>query len=208
MVDAPTLVAFVPAAAALVLAPGSDTVYVLARGLGDGRGQGVAGAAGVATGVLVHTAGVALGLAALLRAVPEAYALVRYAGAAYLLYLGVRTLRSQGSFALGDGAGEGRTVREGFAGGLLVNVLNPKVALFFLAFLPQFLPRDPVLADFATLGMTYAGLTMAYLAGVAVFAESVRERLLSDPRRRTALRYLTGAVLAGFGLALAVGGVV
>jgi threonine/homoserine/homoserine lactone efflux protein len=147
-------------------------------------------------------------LAALLRAVPEAYALVRYAGAAYLLYLGVRTLRSQGSFALGDGAGEGRTVREGFAGGLLVNVLNPKVALFFLAFLPQFLPRDPVLADFATLGMTYAGLTLAYLAGVAVFAESVRERLLSDPRRRTALRYLTGAVLAGFGLALAVGGVV
>ncbi|MEF8840990.1 MAG: LysE family translocator [Haloarculaceae archaeon] len=206
MVDAATLVAFVPAAVALILAPGSDTVYVLTSGLRDGRGPGVAGAAGVAVGVLVHTGGVVLGLAALLRTVPEAYALVRYAGAAYLLYLGVRTLRSEESFALADGTGPGRTVREGFAGGLLVNVLNPKVALFFLAFLPQFLPRDPVPSDFAALGATYAVLSLAYLASVAVFAESVRERLLSNPLARTAVRYLTGSILAGFGLALAVEG--
>ena len=150
--------------------------------------------------------GVALGLAALLRAVPEAYALVRYAGAAYLVYLGVGTLRSEGSFALADGDGAGRTAREGFAGGVLVNVLNPKVALFFLAFLPQFLPRDPALLDFAALGVTYAGLSLAYLAVVAVFAESVRERLLSNPLARTAVHYVAGAVLAGFGLALAVEG--
>ena len=208
MLDAATFLAFVPAAVALILAPGADTVYVLTSGLRDGRGPGVAGAAGVATGVLVHTAGVALGLAALLRTVPEAYAFVRYAGAAYLLYLGVKTLRSRESFTLADGAGTGRGIREGFAGGLLVNVLNPKVALFFLAFLPQFLPRDPLLADLATLGATYAGLSLAYLGAVAVFAESVRERLLSNPPARTAVRYLTGAVLAGFGLVLAAEGLV
>ncbi|PSQ12365.1 LysE family translocator [Halobacteriales archaeon QS_5_70_15] len=206
MLDVATLVAFVPAAVALILAPGSDTVYVLTSGLRDGRGPGVAGAAGVAAGVLVHTTGVALGLAALLRAVPEAYAVVRYAGATYLLYLGVRTLRSEESFALADGAGVGRSVGEGFAGGVIVNVLNPKVALFFLAFLPQFLPRNPPLADFAALGAIYAGLSLAYLALVAVFAESVRERLLSNPLARAGTRYLTGSVLAGVGLALAVEG--
>lgn len=207
MVGPTTLVAFVPAALALVLAPGPDTVYVLTSGLRDGRDPGVASAAGVATGVLVHTAGVALGLAALLRAVPEAYALVRYLGATYLLYLGVRTLRSDGSFALADAdMTDHRTAREGFLGGLLVNVLNPKVALFFLAFLPQFLPRDPALADFAALGATYALLTVAYLGCVAVFAESVRDRLLSRPATRSTIRYLTGAVLSGFGLALAVEG--
>jgi threonine/homoserine/homoserine lactone efflux protein len=99
-------------------------------------------------------------------------------------------------------------MREGFAGGLLVNVLNPKVALFFLAFLPQFRPRNPPLADFAALGAIYAGLSLAYLGVVAVFAESVRERLLSHPATRRGVRYLTGSVLAGFGLSLAVEGLV
>jgi threonine/homoserine/homoserine lactone efflux protein len=204
--ESATFLAFVPAATALILAPRADTLYVLTSGLRDGRGPGVAGAAGVATGVLVHTAGVALCLAALLRTVPEAYAFVRYAGAAYLLYPGSGTLRSEGSFALADGAGAGRGIREGFASGVLVDVLDPKVALFSLAFLPWVLPRDLLLVDLAVLGATYAGLSLAYLGGVAVFAGSVRDRLLSNPSARTAVRYLAGAVLAGVGLALAVEG--
>jgi threonine/homoserine/homoserine lactone efflux protein len=201
MLDPSVLVAFVPAAVVLILAPGPDTVYVLSRGLGDGRLPGVAGAAGVATGVLVHTAAVALGLAVLLRTVPAAYTVIRYAGAAYLCYLGVRTLLDESTFDLESGRERG--VARSYAGGLLVNALNPKVALFFLAFLPQFLPAEPSLADPFVLGGVYALLTVGYLGVVAVAAEAVREHALSRPRVRTGLRALTGSVLGAFGLSVA-----
>ncbi|MFD1513617.1 LysE family translocator [Halomarina rubra] len=206
MVAVETLVAFVPAALALILAPGPDTVYVLSRGVGDGRATGFRAACGVATGVLVHTAVVVLGLAALLRTVPTAYLVVKYLGAAYLLVLGVRALTGgdDGGFGAATDATDSTdtsgatdsTATGGYGRGLLVNVLNPKVALFFLAFLPQFVPSgDPV--GLAALGGTYALLTVVYLGVVAVGADSVADRLVGHER---ALERASGVVLVAFGL--------
>lgn len=198
MPGAATLAAYVPAALALVLAPGPDTAFVLGRGL-EARREGVLAAAGVSAGVLVHTLGAALGLSALLRAWPAAFAAVRYAGAAYLVVVGLRRLRG------GDGGGESFRAdrggpRSAAVGGLLVNVLNPKVALFFLAFLPQF---GAGAGELAALGAVYAGLTLAYLAGVGVAAGAASGLLAA---RASTLRRLTGLVLVGFGLALAIEG--
>lgn len=201
MLGAATLAAYVPAALALILAPGPDTAFVLGRGL-EGRRQGVLAAAGVSAGVLVHTLGAALGLSALLRAWPAAFAAVRYAGAAYLLVVGLRRLRpgvgaSDGvdPFRADPGGGRPAAVE-----GLLVNVLNPKVALFFLAFLPGFGAGG---VELALLGGVYAGLTLLYLTGVGVAADAAGGLLAA---RAVLLRQFTGLVLVGFGLALAVEG--
>ena len=140
---------------ALNLTPGPDMLYVAARGAAEGRRAGVVSALGIGAGTLVHITALALGLSALLAAVPLAYDAVRYAGAAYLVYLGVRALlarREEGASvadAPSSGAGARRATEPPppgrlaalFRQGVVTNVLNPKVALFFLAFLPQFV--DP-----------------------------------------------------------------
>ena len=177
MFDATTLAVYLVAAVALILSPGPDTVYVLARGAGEGRRAGVLSALGVATGVLVHTVAAAVGLAALFRAVPEARTVVVAAGAAYLSYLGVRTLRNPKVDAR-------ETDGNPYLQGLTVNVLNPQVALFFLAFLPGFAPDSAPAAGMVLLGALYAAITAAYLGGVGALsghigAESRRMRLAS-----------------------------
>lgn len=207
--------AFLLAAGALVLAPGPDTFYVLDRGLGGARRRvGLAAAAGVTTGILVHTAGVVLGLAALLRASPAAYDLLRYVGAAYLLALGAHTLwrlAARGPEAVvadrPDAARDGESTGAvpAYLEGVAVNVLNPKVAVFFLAFLPQF--AGPAAADLAVHGGWYAVLTMTYLGAVALSTHRARALLTGRPRVAGGLRALSGLVLAGFGVELALLGV-
>ncbi|RBI63765.1 LysE family translocator [halophilic archaeon] len=200
-----TLAVFVPAALALVLAPGPDTVYVLTRSIGDGRRVGVASAAGIGVGVLVHTSAAILGLSVVVRRSALAFRVVKYVGAAYLLYLGVETLRSSQQFEL-DGASTMSTDRRtSFARGVLVNVLNPKVAIFFLAFLPQFVTRtDPVTPQLAALGLTYAALTLSYLVAVALLSGTIRRVLAARSWVEDGLRAVTGSVLVGLGVRLAV----
>jgi threonine/homoserine/homoserine lactone efflux protein len=196
------LAAFVPAALAIVLAPGPDTMYVVTRSLGDGRAAGVVAGCGTATGVLLHTAAAVAGLAALLRASAAAYAVVKYVGAAYLCYLGVRLLLSDESFDVGT-AERTRSLAESYRRAVVINVTNPKVAVFVLAFFPQFVPAAadaPV--QMSILGVVYAGLSLLYLAGVALFAGRVRTRLLGSARASRAIRYLSGSVLIGFGVRL------
>ena len=183
MFDATTLAVYLVAAVALILSPGPDTVYVLARGAGEGRRAGVLSALGVATGVLVHTVAAAVGLAALFRAVPEARTVVVAAGAAYLSYLGIRTLR--------DLEVEAReTDGDPYLQGLTVNVLNPQVALFFLAFLPGFAPDSAPAVGMVLLGALYAALTAAYLGGVGALSG----RIGGESRR---MRLASGVVLLG-----------
>ena len=203
--DLTTLAAFVPAALAIVLAPGPDTMYVVTRSLGDGRAAGVVAGCGTATGVLVHTAAAVAGLAALLRASATAYTVVKYVGAAYLCYLGVRLLLSDESFDVGT-AERTRSLAESYRRAVVINVTNPKVAVFVLAFFPQFVPAAadaPV--QMSILGVVYAGLSLFYLAGVALFAGRVRTRLLDSVRASRAIRYLSGSVLIGFGVRLVLG---
>src|SRR6476659_7070249 len=134
-----SLALFVAAGLALNLTPGPDMLYVAARGASEGRPAGIASALGIGAGTLVHIALVAAGLAALLAAVPIAYLAIRLGGAAYLIYLGVRGLLARPTTAAAplEPAPLGVIFRQG----VITNVLNPKVALFFLAFLPQFV--DP-----------------------------------------------------------------
>ncbi len=185
MFEVATLAVFLVAAVALILSPGPDTVYVLARGAGDGRRAGVLSALGVATGVLVHTVAAAVGLAALFRAVPQARTVVVLAGAAYLTYLGVRTLRE-------PAADDGTRATDGnpYLQGLTVNVLNPQVALFFLAFLPGFAPDARPALGMLVLGALYAAITALYLGGVGAVSGHVGGR-----GRRT--RVVSGLVLLG-----------
>jgi threonine/homoserine/homoserine lactone efflux protein len=193
-----TVLAFCAAAVALILAPGPDTMYVLARGA-QGRRVGVRSALGVATGVLLHTAAATLGLAALLRAAPAAYAAVKYVGAAYLVYLGLSALRS-GEFDPGVDADASGSYRRG----VLVNALNPKVALFFLAFLPNFAGAGPgAAARMFLLGAAYAALTAAYLSAVAVASDRAG-RALESSRVASRLNWLGGGAMIALGASLAV----
>jgi len=203
VLDSAALLAFVPAVLAVVLAPGPDTVYAVTAGLRTGRAGGLTAAVGTATGVLVHTSAAVLGLSALLRTSAVAYALVKYVGAAYLVYVGLQTLRDGGEFDV-DAAGGGRSLARTYRDAVGINVSNPKVAVFVLAFLPQFVPAG---AD-ATLHLTgfgalYALLSFAYLAVVGVFAGRARSLLVESPRIRRGVQYASGSVLVGFGLALA-----
>lgn len=202
----PTLLAvYLVAAGAMILSPGPDTVYVLTRSIGDGRESGLASAAGISVGVLVHTLAAAVGLAALFRASEVAFAAVTYVGAAYLTYLGVRTIRESELLAADDGAAvEGNPFREA----VIVNVANPQVALFFLAFLPQFVDGSGhVPTQLSVLGGIYALLTMGYLGTVAVASSAVRRLLITRPRVADGVRWLSGLVLIGLGVRLFVGGV-
>jgi threonine/homoserine/homoserine lactone efflux protein len=197
-----TLVAFVPAALAVVVAPGPDTMYTVTRSLGDGRAAGVVAGCGTATGVLVHTAAAVAGLAALLRTSAAAYTLVKYVGAAYLCYLGVRLLRSDETFEPTPDGGTGSLV-ESYRRAVVINVTNPKVAVFVLAFFPQFVPASAnATVQMSILGAVYAGLSLVYLTVVALFAGRVRGRLLDSGRVQRAVKYLSGSVLIGFGVRL------
>ena len=200
--DLTTLAAFVPAALAVVLAPGPDTMYVVTRSLGDGPTAGVVAGCGTATGVLIHTASAVAGLATLLRASATAYTVVKYVGAAYLCYLGVRLLLRDESFDAGT-AERSRSRTESYRRAVVINVTNAKVAVFVLTFFPQFVPAAtdaPV--QMSILGVVYAGLSLLYLAGVALFAGRVRPRPLASAHAGRVIRYLSGSVLIGVGVRL------
>jgi threonine/homoserine/homoserine lactone efflux protein len=187
--ESATLVAYLAAAVALILAPGPDTMYVLARGL-QGPDAGVRSALGVATGVLFHTLAAALGVSALLRTAPAAFTLLKYAGAAYLLYLAVGAIRSE-EFDPATTTETGGSFRRG----VLVNALNPKVALFFLAFLPGFAGSGPdAPTRMAALGVVYAVVTATYLSSVAL-ASNRAGRLLARSRVSAGLQYVAGGVM-------------
>jgi threonine/homoserine/homoserine lactone efflux protein len=204
MPDTHSLLLFMAAALALNLTPGPDMLYVATRSASEGRAAGVVSALGIGAGTLIHIAAVALGLSALLDAVPVAYTVVRLAGAAYLVYLGIRALRAQPHAAdapLLVPASLWRIFRQG----VITNVLNPKVALFFLAFLPQFV--DPVRGDTALqivgLGLLFdTSGTLVNLA-VALLASGVATRLRRDGRASQWMRRVTGAVFIGLGVKLA-----
>lgn len=188
-----TYALFVLAAAALIVTPGPDTLFVISRGLED-RTAGLRAALGVTIGILFHTALVVVGVAAIYRTVPGAERVVRVAGAIYLCYLGIDTLRSAGRE---EPSTRGGGVREGF----LINALNPQVALFFLAFLPGFVAGGGSGGDggaggaVIVLGATYAVLTGVYLGTVAVVADGAAGVLQSDRAGRWLDRVAGGMLL-------------
>jgi threonine/homoserine/homoserine lactone efflux protein len=199
------LALFFAASIALIVAPGPDSLYVLARGIGQGRRAGLISALGTCTGLLVHTTLAALGLAVLLQASPVAYTVVKLAGAAYLVYLGVRALLTKQSFTLGGDTSRRLWARM-YIQGMLTNVLNPKVALFFVAFLPQFVDAraGAVAPQMLLLGVLFATMGLAYLTLVALLSSQAGRLLRAHPNLASRIRWLTGSVLIGLGVRLAV----
>lgn len=197
------LLVFLGSSLALIAMPGPDTICVLTRGIEHGRRAGVRTASGVSTGILVHTTAAVLGLSVLLRTSTVAYEGVKLVGAVYLVYLGIQTLRSNDGLKLESETGDERT-ENSFRRGVAVNVLNPKVALFFLAFLPQFAGTGSN-TDFrmALLGLTYAGLTLLYLSMVAVAAQRAGRVVRENDRVNRGLQWLAGSVFVGLGIRLA-----
>jgi threonine/homoserine/homoserine lactone efflux protein len=199
------LAVFLAASVALIVVPGPDMIYVITRGVAGGRKTALLSALGVCSGLLIHTVFAAVGLSALLAQSATAFLIVKYAGAAYLVYLGVRTLLDRRGFA-GVGEPAPTSARKVFLQGVASNVLNPKVALFFLAFLPQFV--DPASGAAALqllmLGLIFAALGLLFTSVVAFFSGAIGEKFGRSPRLAAALRWLAGGVLVCLGLRLAV----
>jgi len=199
-----SLLLFMIATVALNITPGPDMLYVIARSVSQGRPAGIVSALGIAGGLIVHTLAVALGLAGLMVAVPVAYEIVKYAGAGYLVYLGIRTLRNRR-----DPNAEVPITQDNlgaiFLQGMLTNVLNPKVALFFLAFLPQFVDasRGSVAAQIVVLGMLFNTSGTIVNVGVALAASYTGGRLRNRLESPAILRWVTGSVFLGLGVRLA-----
>ena len=206
MPDAATLVVFAGAALALIVIPGPAVLYILAQSVEHGRRAGVFSALGVATGGLVHISAAAVGISALVLSSAVAFSAVKYAGAAYLLYLGIRRLLDRGREENGDAVPRDAEPWRIFRRGILINVLNPKTALFFLAFLPQFVDpgRGPVLGQVLVLGTLFVLLALLSDSLYAVGAGAVAGRMR---RRRAAARdvgrYASAAVYVGLGTATA-----
>lgn len=187
----------------LNITPGPDMLYVLARSTGQGRAAGLVSALGVGAGCFFHIFAVAFGLAGLLRTVPAAYNGLRLAGAAYLIYLGARMLLSREP---GDKkiAVRPAGLRRIFAQGVLTNVLNPKVALFFLASLPQFINRSgSAFAQTAELGLIFDCSGTMVNVIVALVASSAGDALRLRMGGTPVFRWLTGGVFIGLGIRLA-----
>jgi threonine/homoserine/homoserine lactone efflux protein len=196
---------FMAAALALNLTPGPDMLYVTARSISDGRAAGVLSAFGIAAGTLVHVSALALGLAALLAAVPLAYDVVRIAGAIYLVVIGLQLILRPRTAS--DVAQLPRLrLRVIFAQAVVTNVLNPKVALFFLAFLPQFV--DPAagapVPQIVFLGLLFNVQGTLVNVAVALLASRTTLWLRANERRVALLQRLTGGVFAALGLRLAI----
>jgi threonine/homoserine/homoserine lactone efflux protein len=205
--DPGALSVFVVAALVLLVVPGPAVIYIVAQSVSRGRLAGIVSMLGIQVGALVHVAGAAAGLSALLVRSAPAFDAVKCAGAAYLVYLGVRRLRGD-SQASEDAVRSDRNLRRLFAQGIVVNVLNPKTALFFFAFLPQFVDveRGSVALQIATLGLLFILLAMLSDGLYALAAGSAAGWLRGRPAFLRGERLATGSVLVGLGLLTAFSG--
>jgi threonine/homoserine/homoserine lactone efflux protein len=204
MIPLTALPLFLLASWALNIAPGPDMLYVIARSASQGRRAGLVSASGIAVGSLIQASLVALGLAGILAAVPLAYEIVKFVGAAYLIYLGLRALLSR-RHTLTSPQVEQSALWRVFAQGVITNVLNPKVALFFLAFLPQFTSPayGSVPLQIITLGLIFDVSGTFVNVIVALLAGSLGGWLKSHARASKVLNWLTGGIFIGLGIRLA-----
>jgi threonine/homoserine/homoserine lactone efflux protein len=195
---------FLTASLVVILSPGQDMVLVFSRGLGQGARAGIATAAGVSTGLLGHTVLTAFGLGAILRTSETLFLVLKIVGAAYLIYIGVRLLLT-GASHLEMRMSATRSLARLFREGALSNVSNPKVAMFYFAFLPQFVPAStehPTAIVFV-LGVVFALLTFLIKAPVGYFSGALSAWLKSRPSVLKWISRTSGTILIGLGLRLA-----
>lgn len=197
---------FLSAALALNLSPGPDLLFILSRTFANGKAVGIASSAGVCTGALVHVSAAALGLSAILATSATAFTIVKYTGAAYLVYLGIKNLRCpQAGLRLPAESPERLSPWQAFKQGMLIDILNPKVAIFFMAFLPQF-----IRPEIAAVPLQIAGLgILVILIGFPIeclfvlLAAKLMRALQTNSAIGPWLERLFSSILIGLGVKLA-----
>ncbi|MBI5070760.1 MAG: LysE family translocator [Deltaproteobacteria bacterium] len=207
MIPAATLAAVALASLILAATPGPAVLYIVARSVHQGRRAGALSALGVALGGMLHVTGAVVGFSALLVSSATAFAAVRWAGALYLVWIGVKTLRSGG-----DGAAVAvpppAPPRQLVAQGFVVNALNPKTALFFLAFLPQFVDpaRGSVAGQMLVFGITFLAVATSSDLTYAMMAGTIARKLPRTPGSRRTARWLSGGAYIALGAGAALAG--
>ncbi|KXX64968.1 threonine transporter RhtB [Marichromatium gracile] len=204
MLPLDTALLFFAASVALALAPGPDNIFVLTQSALHGRLAGIFVTLGLCTGVMLHTAAVALGVAALFAASALAFTVLKVLGALYLLYLAWQAFRA-GACALDGGGATAPRPRALYARGVLMSTTNPKVAIFFLAFLPQFADpaRGPLTLQLLLLGALFMLSALLVFSAIAWSSGTLGARLRRSPRAQLILNRLAGTVFAGLALKLA-----
>jgi threonine/homoserine/homoserine lactone efflux protein len=207
LISPSSLLLFITGAAILLVIPGPAVTYVVSRSIAHGRAAGLVSVMGIVTGTLCHVIAAALGISALLASSAVAFQIVKYLGAAYLIYLGIKTLRRKDQQLAEADTGETKLIRI-YGQGLLVNLLNPKTALFFLAFLPQFVDpmRGHVTLQILRLGILFALMGWCSDSVYALIAGTVAERIRGSLRLRRVQRNISGGALIALGLASAFSG--
>jgi threonine/homoserine/homoserine lactone efflux protein len=204
MPDSASLLAFTAAALVVLVIPGPGVLYVLARSLGQGQRAGFTSVLGLSAGAFVHVVAATVGLSAILLASATAFGVVKLLGAAYLIYLGIRALLARHSSPAIEPV-TARSLRRVFTDGVVVSVLNPKIAVFFLAFLPHFAEpsRGSVPQQIFVLGALYCLLSLVTDGAYALLASRLRGWFSGPLARGPLTRYASGAVYVGLGVSTA-----
>ena len=197
----PDIALFLAASALLAIAPGPDVIYVLTRGVSQGPRAGFAAALGFASGCIFHTLLAALGIAALIRSSDLAFDLVRYAGAAYLVWIGIQALRHRSAFSI-EGTSDRKALWTIYRQSVVGNMLNPKVTLFFLAFLPQFVNSEAgnIGMQMALLGVLFMGVTVVVFGAVALFSGWIGAWVRKKPAIGERLNVFAGITFIALGI--------
>ena len=207
MPDSSSIAVFVVSAVVLLVTPGPAVLYIVARSMDQGRRAGVVSALGISVGTLVHVAGAALGVSAILVSSALAFTVVKMAGALYLIYLGVQKLRHPVTVARVEQV-EQQALARVFRQGIVVNLLNPKLALFFFAFLPQFVDpaRGPVGFQMLFFGLLLVVMGFTSDSTYALLAGMVRGWLRQSRAFAWGQRYVTGSIYIALGVTAALAG--
>ncbi|MBN2303475.1 MAG: LysE family translocator [Anaerolineae bacterium] len=205
--DLPTLTIFLAATMLLLITPGPAVLYIITRSIDQGRTAGVVSALGVGTGTMFHVAGASLGLSAILVSSALAYSVVKYLGAAYLIYLGIRKFLEKSELEQPTLNGH-KSLSRIFRQGVVVNILNPKTALFFFAFLPQFVDpaRGTVALQVLFLGLLFVGLGIFSDSAYALVAGTAGHWLKNSAAFLRGQRYFAGTIYVALGLTTALSG--
>ena len=196
--------AFLLTAVLLTASPGPDNLMVLSVGVSKGRRQGIAFGLGCALGCLSHTLLAVIGLSAIVAASPVAFTLLKWSGGLYLIWLGIQVLRSKGSTPIAGAASPESNLRSLFFKGVVANAINPKVVLFFLSFLPQFVvpAQGPVWAQLAALGVIFTAQAALLFSLLGFFSGTIGRWFNREPRIARWLDRVAGVVFMGLGTRL------
>jgi threonine/homoserine/homoserine lactone efflux protein len=207
MLDTHSFLTFSLAAFILIIIPGPAVLFVIARSIEQGRLAGIVSVLGISVGAMVHATSAAVGISAIFAASAVAFSAVKYLGAAYLIYLGISTLLAK-TVATGKIKVEQKPLKQIFRQGIIVNILNPKAALFFLAFLPQFADpaRGSVTVQILLLGLIFVAIALLSDSMYALLAGQLREWLGKSERFQKGQKYVSGMTYIALGLVAAVSG--